>query len=89
MVGYSSTVLHEAASVGVTSAQIDVDGVFNASMDRDGVAVVKAASAADLLALATVAPAPRPTAAQLLKRQSAAALRILDTILGPTRSVAT
>lgn len=89
VVGYSSTVLHEAASVGVTSAQIDVDGVFNASMDRDGVAVVKAASAADLLALATVAHAPRPTAAQLLERQSAAALRILDTILGSTRSVAT
>lgn len=85
VVGYSSTVLLEAASIGVPAAQIDVDGIFNPGMDRDGVAVVKATTAAELLALAAVANAPRPAAAQLLERQSAAAQRVLDTILGHKR----
>lgn len=82
VIGFSSTVLHEAASVGVPAAQIDVDGVFNPAMDRDGVAVAKIGMAADVQALVASNPAPRPAASLLRDRQAAAALRILDTLLG-------
>lgn len=43
-VGYSSTVLHEAASLSMASVQIDVEGAFRPAMTRDDAAPVYRAS---------------------------------------------
>lgn len=51
VIGFSSTVLHEAASLGIRSAQIDVEGAFNPSMERDGSQIFKVRSADEAVAL--------------------------------------
>lgn len=50
IVGYSSTVLFEAASLGVLACQIDVCGEHFPSMSRDGVMIEQVGCVADIVA---------------------------------------
>jgi hypothetical protein len=87
VIGYSSTVLHEAASVGVRAALIDVDGVFNPSMDRNDIALMGIRNAIDVQAMIAKDRAERPTTAELRTRQREAAMRVLSAILENMHSI--
>lgn len=80
-VGYSSTLLVEAAAAGCTAAQMSVDGVFNPDLNRGEIHVWHVETAQDVLRLAEAAHARLPLAVDLVERKKKAIDRVYKKII--------
>jgi len=78
--GFSSTLLIEAAAAGCSVAQLPVDGVFNTGMNRAGIHVFRAESAQDVFRLTAMARTQRPPAGDLVGRKNRAVDRVYQEI---------